>query len=208
MSEAIAVEKRDSTGTRNNRRLRRSGFVPAVLYGHGLENVSLKVREHDLAAAIRHGSRVVDLTGATNESALIRSVAWDTFGLEILHVDFARVSADERIEVKVAIELKGQSPGVKEGGVIELFIHEVEIECPALKIPDKLTISINGLKIDDSLTTSDLVLPEGVKLLSHEGEVVVHCVLPKEEEEAAPEVAAAGEPEIIGRKPEEAEAEE
>jgi large subunit ribosomal protein L25 len=208
MSEAISVENRDLTGTRNNRRLRRSGYVPAILYGHGLENVSLKLREHDLAAAIRHGSRVVDLTGAANESALIRAVAWDTFGLEILHVDFTRVSADERIEVKVPIELKGQSPGVKEGGVIELLIHEVEIECPALKIPDKLVLSINELKIDDSLTTSDLALPEGVVLRSREGEVVVHCVMPKAEEEAAPEVAAPGEPEVIGRKPEEGEAEE
>jgi large subunit ribosomal protein L25 len=208
MSEAIAVEKRDLTGKRNNRRLRRSGYVPAILYGHGLENLSLKVNEHDLAAVIRHGSRVVDLTGAANESALIRQVAWDTFGLEILHVDFTRVSADERIEVKVPIELKGQAAGAKEGGVVELLIHEVEIECPALKIPDKIVVNINELKIEDSLTTSDLVLPEGVKLLSHEGEVVVHCVLPKEEAEAAPEVAAPGEPEVIGRKPEEAEAEE
>jgi len=208
MSEAISVENRDLTGTRNNRRLRRSGFVPAVLYGHGLENLSLKVRECDLAAAIRHGSRVVDLTGAASESALIRAVAWDTFGLEILHVDFARVSADERIEVKVPIELKGQSPGVKEGGVIELLIHEVEIECPALKIPDKLVLGISDLKIDDSLTTSDLVLPEGVQLRSHVGEVVVHCVMPKEQEEEAPEVAAPGEPEIIGRKPDQEEAEE
>ena len=208
MSEAIAVEKRDLIGTRNNRRLRQSGYVPAILYGHGLENLSLKVREHDLAAAIRHGSRVVDLTGAANESALIRQVAWDTFGLEILHVDFARVSADERIEVKIAIELKGQAAGVKEGGVVELLIHEVEIECPALKIPDKIVVNVSALKVDDSLTTSDLVLPEGVKLLSHAGEVVVHCFMPKEEEEAAPEVAAAGEPEIIGRKPGEEEAEE
>jgi large subunit ribosomal protein L25 len=146
------------------------------------------------------------LTGAANESALISGVQWDTFGLEVLHVDFTRASADERIEVEVSVELKGQAVGVKEGGIIEQVLREVQIECPAGAIPEKLVLNISDLALGGSLTCGKLVLPEGAKLLTDADEMVVHCVTPREEgEEAAGEGA---EPEIIGRKEGDEEGEE
>jgi large subunit ribosomal protein L25 len=131
MRETLKVELRSTLGKRNNRRLRRSGHVPAVLYGHGQESVSLAVPKSAIEGALRHHSRLVDLAGGANESALISEIQWDTFGLEVLHVDFTRASADERIEVEVSIELKGQAVGAKEGGVVEQVLREVQIECPA-----------------------------------------------------------------------------
>ena len=104
--------------------------------------------------------------GAVSDSALIRELQYDTFGLEILHVDFARVSADERVHVKVPLEVRGQAAGVKEGGVVEHLIHEVEIECPVASIPDKVMINIATLKLDDSMTVGQATLPEGAKILS------------------------------------------
>ena len=96
-----------------------------------MENVSLAVAADALTAAIRHGSRLVSLTGAVNESAFIRELQWDTWGTHIVHVDFTRISEHEIVEVRVPVELRGEAPGVREGGVIVQHIHEVEIACPA-----------------------------------------------------------------------------
>jgi large subunit ribosomal protein L25 len=143
-----------------------------------------------------------------NEKALVRELQFDTYGIHVMHVDFARVSEHERIEVKVAIELRGQAAGVKDGGVVEHFLHEVEIECEALSIPDKLELNVSGLTIGDSLSASDIPLPPGVKLVSDPDAMVVHCVQARAEEEEGAPAAAVAEPEIIGRKAEEDEAEE
>ena len=199
MRETLKVELRSTLGKRNNRRLRRSGHVPAVLYGHGQDSVSLAVPKAAIEGALRHHSRLVDLAGGANESALISDIQWDTFGLEVLHVDFTRASADERIEVEVSIELKGQAAGAKEGGVVEQVLREVQIECPAGSIPDKLVLNISNLALGGSLTCKDLSLPEGATLLTDADEMIVHCVTPRDED-AGEGVGDGAEPELIGRK--------
>lgn len=208
MAETLNVKTRGSRGKREARRLRRTGSIPAVLYGHGEANCSLEVGAVEMSAVVRRGGRVVELKGAVNEKALIRDLQWDHYGIEVLHVDFTRVSEHERIEVKVSVELRGQAVGVKDGGVVEHFVHEVEIECEALAIPDKLELNIGELKIGDSLTAADVRLPPGVILVSDPDAVLVHCVEAREEEEAGGPAAGVAEPEIIGRKPEEEEAAE
>jgi large subunit ribosomal protein L25 len=210
MALQLAVESRNTQGKLNNRRLRRSGKIPGVLYGHGLENVSLAVSDEELTAAIRHGSRLVGLTGAVNESAFIRELQWNTWGTEILHVDFTRISEHEIVEVRVQVELRGEAPGVREGGVVVQHVHEVEIACPASVIPEKLAVNINHLKLDESITLAQLELPQGAKILADDLEVVVvECVIPQELPEEGVGEAGEGEPEVIGAKDkEEGEAEE
>jgi len=209
MAETLQAEARSSRGKRNAKRLRAAGKVPAVLYGHGEKTVSLAIPAEQLTAAVRHGSRVVDLKGAVSDSALVRELQYDTFGLEILHVDFARVSADERVHVKVPLEVRGQAAGLKEGGIIEHLIHEVEIECPVAAIPDKVIINVAALKLDESMTVGQATLPEGAKIVSGMDEIAVQCLKPLEtEEEAAAAPGAEGaEPELI-RKEKPAEEEE
>jgi large subunit ribosomal protein L25 len=209
MAETLQAEARSSRGKRNAKRLRAAGKVPAVLYGHGEKTVSLAIPIEQLTAAVRHGSRVVDLKGAVSDSALVRELQYDTFGLEILHVDFARVSADERVHVKVPLEIRGQAAGLKEGGIIEHLIHEVEIECPVAAIPDKVIINVAALKLDESMTVGQATLPEGAKIVSGADEIAVQCLKPLEtEEEAAAAPGAEGaEPELI-RKEKPAEEEE
>jgi large subunit ribosomal protein L25 len=209
MAETLQAEPRNTLGKRNTKRLRAGGKVPAVLYGHGQDTVSLAIPKEQIRAAIRHGARVVQLKGSVSDNALIRELQYDTFGIELLHVDFARVSEHERVHVKVPLEVRGQAAGVKEGGVIEHLIHEVEIECPVSAIPEKLTINVANLKLDDSMTVGQATLPEGVKILSGADEVAVQCLKPKSEDEDA--VAGAtgesAEPELI-RKEKPAEDEE
>jgi len=94
VAEVLNCEQRDFTGTLRNRRLRETGKIPAVLYGRG-DCKSLSIDTRDVSSAIRHGSRIVELKGSVNESAMIKEVQWDAFGVDVLHVDLARIDASE-----------------------------------------------------------------------------------------------------------------
>jgi len=204
MAQQLAVESRATQGKRRNRRLRDAGRIPAILYGHGLQNVSLAVGAEELTSVIRHGSRLVSLTGAVAESAFIRELQWDTWGTHIVHADFTRISEHEIVEVRVTVELRGEAPGVREGGVVNQLIHEVEMACPASVIPEKLVVNVNHLKLDDTIALGSLELPQGAKLLAADLEaVVVQCVVPAELPEEGAAEAVPGEPEVIGAKEEE-----
>ena len=130
--QQIKIDPRSARGKWKMRRLRAEGVVPGVLYGHGQETIAVQLSGKELLGLVRHGTRVVELTGnGSPETAFIRDLQWDTFGHEILHVDFARVAADEKIQVEVRVELRGTAPGVEEGGVLAQLVHTVEVECKA-----------------------------------------------------------------------------
>ena len=206
MSESqLEVEIRESRGTRNARRMRHAGSVPAVLYGHGEDTVALTCSGEALASVVRHGTRVVVLTGAVQQTALIVDVQWDTFGVEVLHVDFTRVSATELVITPVIVETRGVAPGIKQGGVVEQPVHEIEVELPAAKVTDRLRLNINKLQLGDVLTAADVQLPEGATLITEPDVVVVQCVEPKVLEELEEEETGSLEPEVIGQKDEDSD---
>lgn len=209
MAEVFEVTLRDAFGSQNTRRLRRNGHIPAILYGHGKENVPLAVPEGQVQQAIRQKARLIDLQGAVQESALIREVQWDALGNEILHMDLTRVSATEMVRIQVGLETRGTAAGVTAGGVVKLLIHTLEIECRADSIPDTIELNINKLELNQSLTVADLELPEGTQISLEPDTLLAQCVEATadadEEElgeaaEGAEEGAAASEPEVIGRK--------
>jgi large subunit ribosomal protein L25 len=177
-------------------------MIPAVLYGHKEETLSITLPAEDLVKAIRHGIRVVDIkAGGKEGKAFIREVQWDHLGKEILHVDFTRVSLDERIVVTVPLELRGTAPGVTAGGLLDQPIHTLSVECLAISIPESIRVNIGELQLDGSIYVRDLVLPEGVKAMSDPDAIVVHVTVPAAEPEAAaaPPAEGAAEPEVIGR---------
>lgn len=208
MAQVLNVQIRDTRGKRNARRQRRAGHLPAVLYGHKLETISLSVPGEELESAIRHGARLIKLTGALDEQAFVREVQWDTYGQRVLHVDLTRVSEHEKVNVVVTVELRGEAPGVKVGGVVKQGLHEMEIECEATAIPEKISVGINQLEMGQKITVADLTLPPGVTPLVEPDSIVVECAEPVEMVEEAPAEAGEGEPEVIGRKKEEEESEE
>ena len=217
MAEVFEVTRRDAFGSQLMRRLRRNGQIPAILYGHGKENIPLAVPQDQVQHAIRQSARLIDLQGAVKESALIREVQWDALGNQILHLDLTRVSATELVRVEVALETRGTAAGATDGGVIKVLVHTLEIECRADSIPEKLELNINKLELHQSLTVADLELPEGAKISLETDALLVQCVEPTieldEEEveeavEGAEEGTGAGEPEVIGRKDDEGEGEE
>jgi large subunit ribosomal protein L25 len=207
MADAVILtcQTRQEFGTHNARRQRKQGAVPAVLYGHKEATVPLALSRDEIYKAIRQGVRLVDVKqGDKLEKALIRDVQWDPLGHDILHVDFARVSMDERIEVDVRVELRGTAPGVTGGGVLNQPLHNLKIECLAISIPETIRVSIAELQLNQALHVREVTLPEGVKVLNDPEAIIVQCV-PKIVEEVAPAAAAAAptaeqaEPELIGR---------
>jgi large subunit ribosomal protein L25 len=192
------------------RRLRQKGLIPAILYGHGEANVNLAVSADELFGIIKHGGKLLTLRGEVADSALLRAVQWDTFGKEVLHVDLMRVSATELVDTTVTIELRGTAVGISEGGVIQFITHEIDIECPAASIPEKIQVTINDLHLGSAIHASEVALPPGAKLVTNGDVVIAQCVAPKVEEEVtAPLVEGAVEPELIKKeKPAEEEAEE
>jgi large subunit ribosomal protein L25 len=200
MSDTLKAESRTTFGKRNNVRLRRAGRLPAVLYGHGEANVSLTLAADQVEASLRHGAKVVDLDGAASGKALLQNVQWDTFYHHVLHVDLLRVMAGEKVTIEVPIELRGEAPGVRDGGVIEQVVHSIEIECPLDVIPERLHISIKNLQIDGHLTAKDINdLPAGATIVSDEDEMIVHCVRPEAEEEIEAGEEGGAEPEVISK---------
>lgn len=203
-SMVLVAQPREGRGSHKADKLRRQGRLPAVVYGHKEATVSVSLCADEFNNALRHGARVVDLkTGDNLETALIKAVQWDYLGKDIVHVDFERVSKDERITVTVRIELRGIAPGVTGGGVLDQQIHELEVECTALNMPESIRVNINELQLDQAIHVRELKLPEGVVATEDPDLVVVQVTTPQAEPEPGEvQPGETAEPEVIGRQKE------
>ena len=131
---------------------------------------------------------------------------WDTYGVVPIHIDFLRVSATDRVKVKVPIDMRGECPGQRAGGVLSLVMHEIELECTADAVPERIHVLVGKLQIGGTVKVHDLELPAGAKALADSEESVVTCTIAAEKGEEASGLGV--EPELIGRKSaEEGEAE-
>jgi large subunit ribosomal protein L25 len=201
MADVLKVEKRGQTGSAATRRLRRSGSIPAVLYGHGEETQHLAIPATQVKAVARNHSKMVELSGAITDTALVSELQWDPLGIDVLHLDLIRVNLKEKVDVTVAIQSHGDPVGVREGGVFVENAHDVEVRCSAGAIPDNIGLNVNELHTGQSLLASDLDLPEGVELLSPADTVIAHVEEPRAEldEEQAAEGSIGLEPEVISK---------
>jgi large subunit ribosomal protein L25 len=195
--------KKDN-GTLVSKRHRKSGQIPAVLYGHKQECLMLLLDKKEFSRAFDSGMKMVALKwDSSEEKALIKDVQYDTFGNEILHVDFIRVALTEKITTQVPIVLYGNSPGVKEGGILGHAMKEAEIECLPTEIPENIRVDVSGVNIGDAIHVEDLELTSNFKVLGSPDAVVVSVHFATEEKEASEEESSA-EPEVItARKPDE-----
>jgi large subunit ribosomal protein L25 len=176
MTDTLHVKNRADIGSASTRRLRRSGLVPAVLYGHGEPNVNLVLPADEVLELVRHHGKTVKLTGAVDEHALVKKVQFDALGSDVLHLDFYRVRLDEKVVTKLPIRLHGQAAGVLAGGMLRETVREVEIRCPVVSLPDDLQLNINDIGIGGHKTAGDVILPEGAELLTAKELVVVQVV--------------------------------
>jgi large subunit ribosomal protein L25 len=203
-SANVTVKSRSEMGSRANKRLRSSGFIPGVIYGHKEAVVPITLPKKEVVGHLAKGAHLFSLgIDGKNENVLIKEVQYDHLGMEVLHVDFARVDLNEKVEVTIPLELKGTPKGEEEGGVLQQIISELRVQCLVTEIPDIIRHNVSEMGMDSVLHIKDIALPSGVKALQ-DGELIVATV--KEILEAAPTAAVEGEtaePEVIGKKVEE-----
>lgn len=201
---SITVKKREATGKRHGRAMRRQGLIPAVVYGAEGPSVPVTVDEKDFRNSLRAGSAnaILDLAveGGEEALAIIKEIQYDALGDEIHHVDFLRVTAGKPILVTIPITASGQSEGEKEGGVVEYLTREIRIECLPHDIPENVTYDLSGLELGESMHLSDVTPPAGVTFLDPTDTALVVVKAPRmaradiiAEEEAAAAAAAAAE---------------
>lgn len=205
----LSIETRDKVGTTGAQALRAAGKIPAVLYGHGAAPEHLALDAHAFEDLLHHGGRnaIITLTGAGKkaETALVRDVQIHPVTRHVVHTDLQRVSADEAISATIPLIAVGVPRGVRElGGVMDVVVHELEIEGPASKIPEHVEVNVEALGIHEHVTAGDVKLPAGFKMLTPLDTTIV-AVEPSRTERDVEEAAAgpteAAEPEVIGAEP-------
>ncbi|MEK7711234.1 MAG: 50S ribosomal protein L25 [Planctomycetota bacterium] len=210
----IKGEPRQARGTRAARALRKAGRLPVVIYGHGEAPEAVALVQHDVEVALKHGARTlqVDVNG-TVKPYLIKEVQYDHFATTPIHMDLARVDLNERVRVRIGIELRGVPKGIHDGGVLDQSMGQIEIECVVTEIPDTLHPVVTHLGLGESLYVKDLPLPPGVTPIADPNDRVATVRVLAAEVPTAVAVTeevegAAAEPERIGRIRKDEEAEE
>jgi large subunit ribosomal protein L25 len=205
----ISAMPRQRQAKGDNRRLRRDGQVPAVIYGGPGEPRSIAINHHELEMLLRgarHTNAVLDLAiDGGHEQTLIRDIQRHPVTGMLVHVDFLRVDLEKEVQVEVVLHVVGTDPaGVKNGGILEHVQRTVEVRCTPLNMPKFLEADLSNLDLNQSFHVSDLKLPEGVTVVD-DPETALFTILPPkaEAEEAAPgaaPAAGAAEPEVIAKK--------
>jgi large subunit ribosomal protein L25 len=195
----LALEERTERGTSAGNRLRRSGQVPAVIYEAGTSNFPVSVSETDYRKVVSGKSAgqlykiVSSSKSLSGRLALVKDRQIEPIKGQIQHLDFLAVDENKPIVISVALEMEGESPSVKLGeGILNVSVHELEIECLPTKIPSSLHVDISTASLTHSIHARDVKLPEGTKLVSDPDLSIVSIMLKKAEEvvEAAPAAAA------------------
>jgi large subunit ribosomal protein L25 len=202
-SATFIAEPRTETGKGVARKLRASGRIPGVIYGHAREATSLSLVARDFDKLLQHiaaGSTVVELTlnGATTKT-LIREIQRHPFKKQILHVDFQELVAGEKVTIDVPLVFVGIPEGVRlSGALLEQIMHSIEVFADPTKIPNHIDVDVTNLAMGHSLHVRDLNLPEGIEVLSDEDATICAVIAPRAVVEAvAAEGEAVAEPELI-----------
>jgi large subunit ribosomal protein L25 len=204
----IEVQERTIIGKNESRRLRRSGRIPAVLYGAGKSSFPVSVdpaRVEQILNSEGGENTLLDLKllgPNTQRKAMIREYQTDPVKGTVVHADFIRIEMDQKLQIHVPVRVTGVSPGVKDqGGVLEIVQRTLDVSCLPANIPEMIEVDISTLNLGDQVRLADLKALENVEFLQPAETVVVTVVMPRAIEEEAPveEGEAATEPEVIAK---------
>ena len=207
----LTAQTRTGLGRSAVKKLKQQGFVPAVVYGGKEQPISLQLNAREITTLLARATSdhfLVDLEITDGEHkgsrlALIQEVQHHVLRRDVLHVDFHAVRADEVIHAEIPVETLGEPIGVKSyGGILELAMHSVEVECLPKDLPDAISLDVSALNVGDAIHIKDLVLPTGVKARADGELTVIRVAAPKVEVEPTPEAAAAAQPEVLKEKKE------
>ena len=200
-TKVLQAKIRSSHGTQAARKERAAGLVPAIIYGHKQEPVSIVLDAHDLNIELMHHHRLLEIElDGKKEQLLLKDVQYDYLGDTVIHVDLNRVNLSERVQVSVEVVFKGTPQGVNDGGTLDIHQPTVELECLVTSIPENVRADVSEMKLGDDFIAGSLVLPEGAKLvIPPETVLAVISMVAEEPAEEAPAEEGATEPEVIAR---------
>jgi len=190
----LKVELRNETGKEANRKFRKEGMIPGVLYSpHDKENLLLKIKSEGLSKLLiekKHSLINLEIDDGKKKNkrlAMIKDFQYNSLKKRILHIDFYGVTLKEKITMLINVELFGESIGAKEGGILEHELREIEVECLPTDVPSAYKVDITQLQIGDNITVGDIEVSEGVKILTEAEQVIASVKHPTKEEEKVEE---------------------
>jgi large subunit ribosomal protein L25 len=209
----LSAQTRSGVGRSAVNQIKAQGLVPAVIYGGREQPAPLAVNKREISNLLAHATSehlLVDLEIAdggktSSRLALIQEVQHDPIKGDVLHIDFHAVRADEMLRSEIPVQPYGEPLGVKNaGGVLEVAMHSVEVECLPKDLPEVIRIDVSNLNIGEAIHVRDIQLPEGVTARADGDITVVRVAAPKVEAEPVPGAAeVAQQPEVIKEKKEE-----
>jgi len=203
MPTVIEAEARTPGGKNANKRLRKSGKIPAVIYGPGKQPVALAVDPNEVRAILhsetgRNTIFALTVDGSEQNNAMVKDYQLDPVQGSLIHADFLEIAMDRLLELTVNVELVGEAEGVKiDGGIMDFVTRSIEVECLPSDIPESIKVDVSPLKINDYIRVKNIQTDAKVKILSDPEIVIVTIVPPIKEEVPVEAPVEAAEPEVI-----------
>jgi large subunit ribosomal protein L25 len=197
MSNVIHLTERTGSTKSDLRQMRAAGNIPAVVYGQEIGNIQVTVNEKEINAAMKRNSHAIleaVLPSAKQHPVLIHEFQRDSLSGKLLHIDFHQINMNESIETLVTIQFKGDPVGVKEGGVLQIETHSVQVRCMPNKLPETIEVDIHELGVGDHILVSDLKVEDGIEILTEPSTMLVTILAVRKLEETV-DAPAAVEPE-------------
>ena len=203
MPTVIEAQVRTPGGKNANKRLRKSGKIPAVIYGHGKQSVAVSVDPNEVRAILhsetgRNTIFAVSVDGSEQNNAMVKDYQLDPVQGSLIHTDFLEIAMDRLLELTVNVEIVGEAEGVKiDGGIMDFVTRSIEVECLPSDIPESIKVDVSPLKINDYIRVKNIQTDAKVKILSDPEIVIVTIVPPIKEEVPVEVVVETAEPEVI-----------
>jgi large subunit ribosomal protein L25 len=195
MAESLRAEDRQGATKSENKRLRKQGKIPGIVYGKKIDNRPIAVDQKELQKLIktnRHAIVDLEIPGKGKQPVMLSEIQRDNLTGELLHVDFHQINMDEPVRTNVPLEFVGDSVGVREGGLLTPIAHEIEIRCLPKHIPAALQVDVSALGVGETLLVGDIRVPAEIEIKSEMDMPVVTVLAPqKEAKDEAAEAAEA-----------------
>jgi large subunit ribosomal protein L25 len=205
MSQVVfEARKRAGAGSSDARRVRRAGRIPAVIYGRAGSAAAIDLNALEFSAGVKgiSGSTIVKVNvDGKAVDAFVKDTQRNILNGQILHVDFYEVETDTLLRARVPVHVTGNPVGVRNGGIFESPLHEIEVESLPRNLPERISVDVSALDVNQSIHVRDLALGEGVRLISGGDQVVALVKFAKAEDAAAPAEEAAAAPESAAKEP-------
>ena len=189
MARNLTAQTRTETGKNSNNRLRAAGFIPVVMYSHGkAENLKVSKKEFSSVFGKRISESVIidlDVAGGEKCHVFVKDYQLEPVSDEVIHLDFYKITAGEKIKTSVPVEIVGTPAGVRLGGIFEVIDRILHVECLPSERPEKITVDVSNLEIGQAVHAKDIAGPASLKILLDPEHVVAHVTTVKEDKEEA-----------------------